>query len=161
MEKVFAFESSKEHYTADACVVWCFDDRFYKLLKAFGKQEGWQHIDLVKVAGGAKALASAASPDASGASPERDFLLNQIKTSIRLHGTKRVVLMTHRDCGAYGGSKNFADARVGVAGEDAEFAAHEAQLKAAREFVASELASSGTNIPVDAYFADFDGLHFD
>ena len=73
MEPFVKFDSSKEHYTADACVVWCFDDRFYKLLKAFGKQEGFAHIDLVKVAGGAKALAGDASPD-------RDFVLNQIKT---------------------------------------------------------------------------------
>ena len=104
MELLVKFESLKEHYTADACVVWCFDDRFYKLLKAFGKQEGFAHIDLVKIAGGAKALASVES-----ASPDHDFVLNQIKTSARLHGTKRVILMLHRDCGAYGGSKSFAD----------------------------------------------------
>ena len=77
-EPLVKFESSKEHYAANACVVWCFDDRFYKLLKAFGKQEGFAHIDLVKIAGGAKALASA-----DGASPDRDFVLNQIKTSAR------------------------------------------------------------------------------
>jgi carbonic anhydrase len=151
MEKVVAFESQKEHYTADACVVWCFDDRFYKLLKAFGKQEGFKNIDLVKVAGGAKALAGGATPTGEP-SPERDFLLNQIKTSIRLHNTKRVVLMTHRDCGAYGGSKSFADA-------SAEVAEHEAQLKAAKDFVVIEIGGAAVGIPVDAYFADFDGLY--
>jgi carbonic anhydrase len=100
MEKVFSFDSPHEYYTADACVVWCFDDRFYKLLKAFGKSKGAKHIDLVKVAGGAKAL----GVPTNGPSPDRaarDFLLAQIKTSIRLHGTKRIILMTHRDCGAY------------------------------------------------------------
>jgi hypothetical protein len=136
-----AFESQKEHYTADACVVWCFDDRFYKLLKAFGKQENFGHIDLVKVAGGAKALAG-------GPSPDRDFILNQIGTSVRLHGTKRVILMLHRDCGAYGGSKAFADA-------DAEKAALTEALRQARDFVKSELPE----LSVDARFADFDGLY--
>jgi carbonic anhydrase len=139
-----SFESLKEHYTADACVVWCFDDRFYKLLKAFGKQEKFGHIDLVKVAGGAKALAGDASPD-------RDFVLNQIKTSVRLHGTRRVILMLHRDCGAYGGSKSFADA-------GAERAELVKQLRQARDFVKKEL-KDGNGFVVDACFADFDGLY--
>jgi carbonic anhydrase len=146
MELLVKFESLKEHYTADACVVWCFDDRFYKLLKAFGKQEGFAHIDLVKIAGGAKALASVES-----ASPDHDFVLNQIKTSARLHGTKRVVLMLHRDCGAYGGSKSFADA-------EAEKAELVKQLHQAQDFVRKEL-QDGSGISVDAYFADFDGLY--
>ena len=143
-EPFVKFESSKEHYTADACVVWCFDDRFYKLLKAFGKQERFKNIDLVKIAGGAKALAGDASPD-------RDFVLNQIKTSIRLHGTKRVVLMLHRDCGAYGGSKSFTDA-------DAEKEELAKQLRQAQDFVKSELKEA-PDFSVDAYFADFDGLY--
>lgn len=141
MNKVLSFESSSEHYHADACVVWCFDDRFYKLLKAYGKSKGAKHIDLVKVAGGAKALAG-------GPSPDRDFLLAQIKASIRLHGTKRIILMTHRDCGAYGGSKAFADS-------DAERAAHETQLVAARDFVSAELPDA----IIEPLFADFDGLY--
>jgi len=146
MEPFVKFESQKEHYAADACVVWCFDDRFYKLLKAFGKQEGFSHIDLVKIAGGAKALATGAE----GASPDRDFVLNQIKTSARLHGTKRVVLMLHRDCGAYGGSKSFADADV----EKAELVT---QLHQAQDLVKKELADVD-GLVVEAVFADFDGL---
>ena len=138
------FESSKEHYAANACVVWCFDDRFYKLLKAFGKQEGFAHIDLVKIAGGAKALAGNASSD-------RDFVLNQIKTSVRLHGAKRIILMLHRDCGAYGGSKSFADA-------DAEKVELSKQLYQAQELVKKELADVG-GLSVDIYFAEFDGLY--
>ena len=146
VEPLVKFESSKKHYTANACVVWCFDDRFYKLLKAFGKQEGFAHIDLVKIAGGAKALASAV-----GASPDRDFVLNQIKTSARLHGTKRVVLMLHRDCGAYGGSKSFADA-------DAEKAELVKQLHQAQDLVKKELPDVD-GLVVDVCFADFNGLY--
>jgi carbonic anhydrase len=146
MEPFVKYESQKEHYTADACVVWCFDDRFYKLLKAFGKQEGFVHIDLVKIAGGAKALASMES-----ASPDRDFVLNQIKTSVRLHGTKRVVLMLHRDCGAYGGSKSFADA-------EAEKAELIKQLHQAQDLVKKELRDVD-GLVVDICFADFDGLY--
>jgi hypothetical protein len=141
MEKIVAFDSPKEHYTADACVVWCFDDRFYKLLKTFGKQEGWRNIDLVKVAGGAKGLAG-------GPGADRDFLVSQVKASLRLHGTKRLILMLHRDCGAYGGSQNFADA-------EAERAHHVEQLKDAKEFLTGEIPG----VVIDAYFADFEGLY--
>lgn len=148
MEKVVSFESSLEHYTADACVVWCFDDRFYKLLKAFGKQEGWQHIDLVKVAGGARDLA-AVRPDGTPTSAG-EFLLAQIKASIRLHGTRRVILMTHRDCGAYGGSKAFS-------GPEGERTALGVELAAAAMCVIDALDNPG--IRVDTYFADFDGLY--
>lgn len=140
MDPFVKFDSQRGHYAADACVVWCFDDRFYKLLKAFGKQEGFGHIDLVKVAGGAKALAG-------GGSPDREFLLSQIKASARLHGTKRVILMLHRDCGAYGGSKAFSDA-------DAEREELVQQLRQAQGLVKKE-----TGLAADAYFADFDGLY--
>ena len=138
MEKTLSYETPKEHYAADACVVWCYDDRFSGLLGALTKD--LKNYDLVKVAGGAKALAG-------DPSPERDFVLAQVTTSIRLHGAKRVVLMLHRDCGAYGGSKQFAD-------PDAEAAFFKDQLAGARDFLKGEVG----DLPVDAYFADFDGL---
>lgn len=137
---IVEFRTKPEHYHADACVVWCFDDRFYKLLKKFGKKRKFGNIDLVKVAGGAKALAEE--------SPERDFLIGQIKTSVKLHAPKHAILMVHRDCGGYGGSKNFADA-------DAERAHLTAQLQAAKAFARRELPG----IFIETYFADFDGLY--
>jgi carbonic anhydrase len=139
MKKTISFQSPAEHYTATSCIVWCFDDRFTGLLEAFSR--GLKNFDLVKVAGGAKVLAGDPSSD-------RDFVLSQIKTSIRLHGTKRVVLMLHRDCGAYGGSKSFVDA-------EAEKNYYVAQLAAAKQFVASEIP----DIQVEICFADFDGLY--
>lgn len=144
---VVKFKSKPEHYHADACVVWCYDDRFYKLLKKFGKKQKLRNIDLVKVAGGAKALAAGNAGEESAAT-ERDFLIGQIKTSVRLHHSKRIILMLHRDCGAYGGSKAFS----GAAEERERYAA---DLRAARDFVRKEVPA----VPVDAYFADFDGLY--
>ena len=98
MKKILDFKTDSAHYSADVCLAWCFDDRFtpvmHELLKQFG------HADVVKSAGGAKALAG-------GESPERDFVFNQIAASIRLHAAKEIVLMVHVDCGAYGGSKAF------------------------------------------------------
>jgi len=139
MEKKISFRSSADHYIADACVVWCFDDRFSDLLRKFTKK--FKHFDLVKIAGGAKALAG-------DASPERDFVLGQIKTSVRLHGTKRIALILHRDCGAYGGSKKFSD-------EAAEKNQQANQLFIAKQFLTNE----APGIPIDIYFADFDGLY--
>ena len=140
MEKRLSFDSLNGHYEADACVVWCFDDRFSGLLGSFTGD--FKNFDLVKIAGGAKALAG----DASG---DRDFVMNQIKTSIRLHHAKRIILMLHRDCGAYGGSKNFTD---GGTDEKEYFAS---QLGAARNFIRKEIP----DVPIDVYFADFDGLY--
>ena len=139
MEKIVSFESPMHHYAADACVVWCFDDRFSGLLAEFGKT--MRNFDLVKIAGGAKSLAN-------GASPARDFARDQIKTSIRLHGTKKIVLMLHRDCGAYGGSKSFADAA-------AELENMKSQLHAAAEYLKGEIPET----PIELYFADTDGLY--
>jgi len=93
------FESPKEHYTADACIVWCFDDRFSRALTEFVRVCGFKNFDLVKIAGGAKSLAS---PDKES---ERDFVLGQIQKSIKLHHTKLVVLMNHAECGAYEGKE--------------------------------------------------------
>ena len=52
------------------------------------------HSDPIKVAGGAKCLAS---PQREG---DREFFLERIRPSMSLHGTKRVILMVHSDCGA-------------------------------------------------------------
>ena len=139
MEKKIKFQSSTDHYIADACVVWCFDDRFSDLLGKFTKK--MKHFDLVKIAGGAKALAGEPSP-------EQDFVLSQIKTSVRLHGAKRIALMLHRDCGAYGGSKSFSDA------------ATEKDQQISRLFAAKQLLTNeAPGVPVDIYFGDFDGLY--
>ena len=140
MQKILDLASSKDHYVADACVLWCFDDRFTPLMNDFLKSFG--HSDVVKSAGGAKALAG-------GASPERDFVLGQIQASIRLHATKEIILMLHMDCGAYGGSKSFGNDHA------KEQAHHEAELAVAREFLAAQIPG----VPVRCVIADFDGLY--
>jgi carbonic anhydrase len=139
MKRIVSCQSPKEHYVADVCAVWCFDSRFSDLLSAFLK--GAKNVDLVKIAGGAKAFAG--DPSA-----ERDFVMGQIKTSIRLHGTKKIALMLHRDCGAYGGSKSFADAAT-----EKDYLIR--QLAATKQFLTSEIPG----VQVDVYFADFDGLY--
>lgn len=76
-------------------------------------------------------------------------MLEQIRKSIRLHGTKVVILMVHSDCGAYGGlAGGFnGDAR-------AEAVHHERELQRAATFVQAAIA----DLEVRAYFVDFEGI---
>lgn len=94
---------SRDHYTADACIIWCFDNRFWPAFQEFIKEQGYKNFDPVFCAGGAKNLGDPADPR------DRDFVLKQIELSIKLHHTEKVVLMTHEDCGAFGGSKSFGN----------------------------------------------------
>jgi len=143
VEKVFHFDSPREKYHCDAVVVWCFDNRFELGFRKFLKRIGVFNTDSIKIAGGAKCLAS---PDHE---TDREFVLDQIRTSMRLHGTRRVILMLHSDCGAYGGLDGGfkGDAR-------AEADHHHAELLRA----SGNLKKAIPDIVVDAYFVDFEGV---
>ncbi len=142
MEKVFHFDAPREKYQCDAAVVWCFDNRFDLGFRKFLKRAGILVTDPIKVAGGAKCLAS---PEHE---TDREFVLDQIRKSIRLHRTRRVILMLHSDCGAYGGLEAFKhDAR-------AEAEHHEQELHLA----ARNLRKALPEIEVAAYFVDFEGI---
>jgi len=140
--KILAYKSSKDHYTAEACIVWCFDDRFTGLLNEFAKSRGYGNYDLVKIAGGAKALASPESE------PDRLFLLKQIRVSINLHGAKRVILMCHEDCGAYGGKQAFAN-------DEEESEKIRDDLKEAAHILKNNLPE---NVKIETVYADFGGI---
>jgi carbonic anhydrase len=138
-------ECPKEHYTADACVLWCFDARFSDAYDTFLAQQGLQKAttDLVKSAGGAQALAADSGPD-------KEVIASQIKKSIMLHHTDRVVLMVHMDCGGYGGSKAFNN------NHETEWNHHAAELKKATAMVHEQFPEIKT---VESWIADFDGVH--
>jgi carbonic anhydrase len=142
VKKVFHLESAREHYHADAAVLWCFDHRFELVFRKFLKRIGIIHYDAIKVAGGAKLLTS---PDRE---VERDFVLDQIRKSIRLHGTRLVILMLHSDCGAYGGLRAFG----GDPASEAEHHRHELESASAK------LKATIPQIKVQSYFVDFDGV---
>lgn len=142
MKKLFHFDSPRERYHCDACIVWCFDNRFDLGFRKFLKRIGVVYSDPIKIAGGAKSLASPKN-DA-----ERDFVLDQIRSSIRLHGTKRAILMLHSDCGAYGGLEAFEG------DTQAEFLHHRDELHRA----AAALKAGIPEIDVDVYFVNFEGI---
>ena len=142
VKKVFHFDSQTDGYRADACVVSCFDARFELVTRKFLKKRGIWWADPLKIAGGAKAFASPAEES------ERSFVLGQVRTSIRLHGTNRVILMVHSDCGAYGGLQAFGG------DEEREAANHETQLRSAAEFLKDNIPA----IEVECYYLKSTGV---
>jgi hypothetical protein len=134
MEKVFHFDSPAEVYRADACVITCFDARFDQAIRKFLKRRGIILFDHVKVPGSAKPFA------AGDGDADCTFLLGAVRTSIRLHGPRRAVIIAHRDCGAYPGAP-------------AEVVASDASRAAAF------LRASEPSLEVETYFADFDGIY--
>ena len=143
VKKVFHFEAPRENYHCDAAILWCFDHRFDLGFRKFLKRIGVANSDPIKVAGGAKCLAS---PEHER---EREFVLEQIRKSMRLHGTSRVILMVHSDCGAYGGL-------AGGFGGDAQAEAAHHQRELAR--AAANLLETIPGIEVQGYFVDFEGI---
>jgi carbonic anhydrase len=143
VKKVFHFDAPREKYHCDAAILWCFDNRFELGFRKFLKRIGVVNSDPIKVAGGAKCLAS---PEHES---DREFVLEQIRKSMRLHGTRRVILMVHSDCGAYGGLAGGFDGDT-----RAEAAHHQRELVRA----AANLLEAIPGIEVQGYFVDFEGI---
>ena len=164
------FKVPQKHYRSDAIIVWCFDERLdeYRerhplirflfsilfwmgvkrfnpetsLLRAYIKQQKFRHPDVMKLAGGAKALAFEGEGN-------RNALLHQIWKAIRLHAAPRIVLMLHVDCGAFGGSQAFNN------DTSEEMKNHLAGLSVAGDFLRQEFPDK----KVDLLLADFNGLN--
>jgi len=143
MRKIFHFDSPRAKYHCDASVVSCFDNRFEVAGRKFLKRIGVVQPDPIRIAGGAKSLAS----------PEqefhRTFVLDQIQKSIRLHGTRRVILMLHSDCGAYGGLEHRFQGSA-----EAESAHYQEELERASDFLKSAIPG----LLVEGYVLNFEGV---
>ncbi|OGZ43933.1 MAG: hypothetical protein A3J55_00680 [Candidatus Ryanbacteria bacterium RIFCSPHIGHO2_02_FULL_45_17b] len=142
-KQIIALETAKDHYHADAAVVWCFDDRFSSALSVFLETKQIKRKDLVCIAGGLKTLAS---PDNEN---DRTFVLGQILASIALHHTPTVYLMVHSDCGKYGGLQTFGN------DENAELRHYQLEAKRAVDFLTANLEAS---IKIEPVFVDFTGV---
>jgi carbonic anhydrase len=143
VKRVLNFHSAAQEYHCDALVVACFDHRFDRVLRKFLRRIHIHNPDVVIVAGGAKSLAS---PEHEG---DRDFLLAQVAKSVRLHGTDRVILMLHSDCGAYGGLHQTFN------GDHAQEVAHHREELRKADGVARE---AFPQVTVECYFVDFGGV---
>lgn len=140
---VFSQQTPLDHYTADAFVVRCFDNRFWSVFHRFIKfAMGFKHIDLESVAGGAKIFSS---PEQEG---DRDFMLRELEKSIKLHHIKKVILFTHHDCGAYGGFAKFENNR------DKQYAFHREEHQKA----AAALHEKFPDMLIESYFIADQGI---
>jgi len=142
MRKIFQFASPREPYTADAAVLWCFDHRFDLVLHKVLKKIGAERFDPILVAGGAKNLSSPATES------DRQFVLDQVRSSIRLHGTKNVILMLHSDCGAFGGLAAFGNDTA------AEAEHHRQEMHKA----VACLKAAIPEVEIRSFFVDFEGV---
>lgn len=85
-------------HSCSTLTVHCIDFRLQKTIKDYlDNQLLLGDCDILSVAGGVK---------------DMNFVLSQVKLSKSLHSIKKVVLVNHTDCGAYGGSSAFANAEA-------------------------------------------------
>jgi len=141
MKKLVQLKNDQGHYTADAVIVWCFDDRFSGSLSALAAALNLKRFDLVKIAGGAKSIAS------HHLDRDCQFVVDQILTSIRLHHTKSVIIMNHCDCGGYGGSAAFCN------DSKKEMDAHQKELGKAKALLQEKVS-----VPVRSFYVDFEAI---
>jgi carbonic anhydrase len=142
MQKTFHFDSPSDPYVADAAVLTCFDQRIRTAVNKFLQRRGISRPDMIVVAGGAKTLASPRNDF------ERDFILEQVRMSILLHGTRRAYLLCHSDCATYGGLAAFN----GDAAAEADH--HFEELQRAADI----LKTAFSELQVDCFFVNFEGV---
>lgn len=86
-------------HTCKNLVLTCMDFRFPRKISEWAESQGLtRDYDLVSLAGAQKSILD---------SDSRATLLKQVELSVELHGTREFIIIAHRDCGAYGGSKSF------------------------------------------------------
>ena len=80
----------------------CKDYRFIQPIQHFVKRRlGIPLYDLKATAGGVRAMLDAPSI-------VRKWIMKDIDLVHRLHGIRRIIVVQHQDCAAYGGSSRFA-----------------------------------------------------
>ena len=134
MRKLFHFDSQVPVYRADACVLTCIDARFELVARKYLRRRGIEMYDQIRIPGAAKALAN---PAGEG---DRDFVLRMVATSIALHGSARMILTGHNDCGAY-------------------LSRPPEEVIADIVRAADVIRAAYPSLPVELYFFDFDGAY--
>lgn len=134
----------KNIHSCEAVVLSCIDFRFWRETVKFVEDElGIKNFDFPSLPGAAKAINECA---------DNDITMQCVSVPCDLHHAKKLVLVNHQDCGAYGGSKIFKG------DEFAEQRFHEQELQKAKEkvlvkypnleviLVYARLADEGKNI---------------
>lgn len=135
----------KNTHHCEAVVLTCIDFRFWRQTLEYIENElGIKSFDFPSLPGAAKAINECISDD--------DIAMKCVSVPRDLHHAKKLVIVNHQDCGAYGGSQVFNGDKV------AEENFHEQELKKAKEKIAAKypdlqiillyakLADNGDNI---------------
>lgn len=115
----------------------CLDWRLHPQIEEYFVNNG-AGCDACVTAGSIKGLIDEAT---------RDFFLEQISISLKLHDCQGAILTMHIDCGAYGGSAAFASL-------DGEMKACRDQLALARGIINSKFPE----LPVESYIIGIERL---
>ncbi|HPN54608.1 MAG TPA: hypothetical protein PLB52_01605 [Candidatus Moranbacteria bacterium] len=109
----------KDVHSCEAVVLCCIDFRFWKETVEFVEKElGIKSFDFPSLPGSAKAI---------NESQDETFVFGCIDVPVNLHHAKKIVIVNHQDCGAYGGSANFNG------DDEAEQKFHTEELQKAKE----------------------------
>jgi carbonic anhydrase len=111
-------------HTCEAIVITCIDFRLQAFIENWLKQLKSEGYDRVALAGGCKNF---------------DTILVQIEISKRLHDIKKVILINHEDCGAYG--------------ETGTPEKHAQDLKETAKKISEKLA----DLKIESYYLHLDG----
>lgn len=112
----------KDIHNCEAVVLTCIDFRFWReTLEFIEKELKLTSFDFPSLPGSAKAINECVK--------DGDLAMSCISVPCDLHHAKKVVIVNHEDCGAYGGSKKFEGDK------DAEQAFHEMELKKAKDAI--------------------------
>ncbi len=125
-----------EPHICEGFVLSCMDFRYHKQVSEILKKEGLVSFDLKCDAGGVKYLVSTEKPAV------REWILSNMEISKNLHHIKKIILINHFDCGAYGGNAAFDS-------EESQLDFHKQQLTDAKVIVASKFP----DLEVTSYFA--------
>jgi len=109
----------KNIHSCEAVVLTCIDFRFWRqILEYIDKELSIKSFDFPSLPGAAKAINECQN--------DNDLAMSCIAVPCDLHHVKKLVIVNHADCGAYGGSKRFNG------DTQAEQKFHETELKKAK-----------------------------
>lgn len=92
----------QNQHQADAALIICVDFRFHEASAKYVKDEMKQNFDLITLAGSQKNIA-----ENNELWQATSRTINNV--CVNLHHIKKIMVLAHEDCGAYGGSKNFVN----------------------------------------------------
>lgn len=90
----------KNIHTCEAVILTCIDFRFWRqTLEFIDKEFGIKSYDFPSLPGAAKAI--------NECTGDNNISMQCVSVPCDLHHAKKLVIVNHQDCGAYGGSKEF------------------------------------------------------